>query len=185
MQRSMKLSYKLILQFLLGWSNIPKFPKLASLRCLYNISNKKLEMKLNFCMQINIKVDFNTLGIKFSHKGILSLLTDMVKHSQNTQNNNIAISLQYRKKEVRNGVNFWHADKDQSFCQLALSFLMEVARHVQSTENEKLVAFLQYIKKKLSQLLLCPIVMQNIQIFSGGPVIFVVTSCFLKKLYMR
>ena len=62
---------------------------------------------------------------------------------------------------------------------------MEVATHGQSTENEKLVAFLQYIKKKLSQLLLCSIVMQNIQIFSGGPVIFVVTSCFLKKLYMR
>ena len=60
---------------------------------------------------------------------------------------------------------------------------MEVARHGQSTENEKLVAFLQYIKKKLSQLLLCSIVMQNIQIFYGGPVIFVVTSCFLKKVY--
>ena len=67
-------------------------------------------------MQINIKVDFSTLGITFSHKGILLLLTDIVKHSQNTQSNNIAISLQYLKKEVRNGVRFWHADKDQSFC---------------------------------------------------------------------
>ena len=31
-------------------------------------------MKLNFCMQINIKVDFNTLGIKIHYKVILALL---------------------------------------------------------------------------------------------------------------
>ena len=31
-----------------------------------HISNKKLEIKLIFCMQLNIKVYFNTLGIKFS-----------------------------------------------------------------------------------------------------------------------
>ena len=35
--------------------------------------------------------------------------------------------------------------------------------------------FLQYLKKKVSQLLLCSIVMQNIQIFYGGPVMFSVT----------
>ena len=41
---------------LLGWSSIPEVPKIASLQCLYNISKKKLKMKLIFCMQINIKV---------------------------------------------------------------------------------------------------------------------------------
>ena len=46
---------------------------------------------------------------------------------------------------------------------------MELAKYVQSTKNRKLVIFLQYIKK-VSQLLLCFIVMQNIQLFYGGPV---------------
>ena len=36
-----------------GWASILKVPKIASLQCVYNISEKKLEMKLIFCMQIN------------------------------------------------------------------------------------------------------------------------------------
>ena len=100
----------------------------------------------------------------------------MIKYSQSTQSNKFAISLQYLKKEVRNGVHFLHADKHQSFYKLALSFLMEVARHVQSTQNRKLVIFLQYVKKKVVKLHLCSTLMQkNIQIFYGGPVILVVT----------
>ena len=87
----------------------------------------------------------------------------MGKHSQSTQSNNFAISLQYLKKEVRDEVHFMHADKHQSLYKVALSFLLEVARHVQSTQNQnrKLVIFLQYLKN-VSQLLLCSIVMQNI-----------------------
>ena len=53
---------------------------------------------------------------------------------------------------------------------------MEVAIHVHNTQNRKLVIFVQYIKKKVSELLLCSVVMQNIQIFYGGLVMFVVTS---------
>ena len=125
-------------------------------------------------MQINIKsflqVDSNALAIKVSCKVMLSLLIGMIKHSQC---NKFAISLQYLKKEFRNEVHFLHAEKRQSSCKLTL-FLMDVTRHVQSTQNRKLVIFLQYIKKD-SQLLLCPIVMQNIQIFYGGKVMFVVT----------
>ena len=71
----------------------------------------------------------------------------MIKHSQITQSNKFAISLQYLKKEVRSRGHFWHADQRQSFYKLVLSFLMEVARHVQNTQNRKLVIFLQYIKK--------------------------------------
>ena len=59
-------------------------------------------------------------------------------HSQSTQSNKSGISLQYMKKEVRNGVHFLHADKHQN-CKLVLLFLMEVAGHVQSTQNKKLV----------------------------------------------
>ena len=124
-----------------------------------------------------LQVDFNTLSIKVFYKVILSLLMGMIKHSQSTQSNKFAISLQYLKKEVRNGVHFLHADKHQNFYKLTLSFLMEVARHVQSTQNRKLVKFLQYIKKNVLQLLLYSFVMQNIQMLYGVPVMFVVT-CF-------
>ena len=54
-----------------------------------------------------------------------------------------------------------------------------MARHIQSTQNRKLVIFLQYLTKKVSQELLCSIIMQNIQIFYGGPVMFSVT-CYYK-----
>ena len=90
-----------------------------------------------------LKVDFNTLGIKVSYKVILSLLMGMIKHSEITQSNKFAISLQYLKKEARDGFHVLHPDKDQSFYKWALSFLMEMARHDQSTQNKKLVIFLQ------------------------------------------
>ena len=64
MQISIKACYKLILWFLWGWSSIPKVLKIASLQRLYNISDKKLEMKSIFCMQASIK---------FSHKLISTL----------------------------------------------------------------------------------------------------------------
>ena len=77
------------------------------------------------------QVDFNTLGIKVSYKVILSLLMSMFKHSQSTQSDKFAISLQYLKKEVRDEVHFLHAYKHQSLYKLALSFLIKMARHVQ------------------------------------------------------
>ena len=112
-----------------------------------------------------LQVDFNSLGIKVSFKGILSLLMVKIKHSQITQSNRSTIFLQYLKKEVENRVHFLYADKHQSFYKLELSFLMEVARHVLCTQSRKLVTFMPNIQKKVSQMLLCSIVMQNIQIF--------------------
>ena len=44
------------------WSSIPKVPKIASLQCLYNISKKKLEMKMIFWMQINIEVSYRPVS---------------------------------------------------------------------------------------------------------------------------
>ena len=67
-----------------------------------------------------LQVYFNILGVNVFHKLILSLLMGMIKHSQSTQINKFAISLQYLKKEVREGVNFLHLDKHQSFYKLAL-----------------------------------------------------------------
>ena len=50
-----------------------------------------------------LEVDLNTLDIKVSYKMILSLLMDIFKHFQTTQSNKSTISLQYLKKEVRDG----------------------------------------------------------------------------------
>ena len=43
-------------------ASIPKVPRIASLKSLYNISKKKLEMKLIFCMQINIDVSYKLIS---------------------------------------------------------------------------------------------------------------------------
>ena len=149
----------------------------VSLQYFKNEVRDEVHFLLTDKHQSFLQVDFNTLGTKVFYKVILSLLIGMIQYSQSTQSNKFAISLQYLKKEVRNGVHFLHADKHQNFYKLALSFLMEVARHVQSTQNRKLVKFLQYIKKKVMQLLLYSTVIQNIQIFYEVPVMFV-AICF-------
>ena len=51
-----------------------------------------------------LQVDFNTLIIKVSWMVILSLLMEMIKHSQITQSNKFPISLQYLRKEVMDGI---------------------------------------------------------------------------------
>ena len=62
-----------------------------------------------------------------------------------------------------------------SLYKMALPFLIKVAIHVQSTQYRKLVIFSKYNKKNVSQLLLCSITMQNIKVYYGGPVNFLVT----------
>ena len=74
----------------------------------------------------------------------------MVKHSQSSQNSKFAMSLQYLKKEVRDEVDFLHADKHQSFLQVdfntlgikvsykvILSLLMGMIKHSQSIQSDK------------------------------------------------
>ena len=127
-----------------------------------------------------LQVAFNTLGIKIPHKMILSLLMGMIKHSQSTESNKFAISLQCLKKEVGDGVLFLYAGKHQSFHNLVLLFLMKVARYVQHAQTGKLVIFLLYLmkkKKKVLELLLCSIKRQNVHIFYRNPIMFIVT-CF-------
>ena len=88
--------------------------------------------------QSSLQVDCNTLGIKIFYKVILSLLMGMFSILKvYTQSKTFAISLQYLKNKVRNGVHFLNADKHQNFSKLALSFSMEVATHAQSTQNRK------------------------------------------------
>ena len=66
-------------------------------------------MKLIFHLQINGKGLF---------KLILSFWVCVARYAQITQNNKFAISLQYLKKEVRDKVDFLHADKHESFLQI-------------------------------------------------------------------
>ena len=40
------------------------------------------------------------------------------RHAQIIQNNKFAISLQYTRKEVRDEIDFLHADKHESFLQI-------------------------------------------------------------------
>ena len=65
---------------------------------------KRLEMKLSFFMQIDIKVSYKVISCKV----ILLLLTGLTKHFQSTQSNKFALSLKYLKKD---GVHFLLADK--------------------------------------------------------------------------
>ena len=74
----------------------------------------------------------------------------MVKHSQSSSNSKFAMLLQYLKNEVRDEVDFLHADKHQSFLQVdfntlnikvsynvTLSLLMSMIKHSQSTQSSK------------------------------------------------
>ena len=123
----------------------PKFPK-QQVCNVFQYLKIEVRDKVDFLLadkhESFLQVDFNTWGIKIFYKVILLLLMGMVKHSQNTQSNNL-------EKVVRDGVHFQHADKHQRFYKLSISFLMEVARHVHSTKNTKLLIFLQYLNDTL------------------------------------
>ena len=47
----------------------------------------------------------------------------MVKHCQSSENSKFAISLQYLKKQVRNGVHFLHADKHHIYAMQNIQIL--------------------------------------------------------------
>ena len=59
---------------------------------------KKVRDEVDFLHADKNQVSFNTLGTKISYKVILSLLRSVMKHSQITQRNKFAMSLQYLKK---------------------------------------------------------------------------------------
>ena len=88
----------------------------------------------------------------------------MVKHSKSHQNSWFAMSLQYLKKEVRDEVDFLHADKHQSllqvnfntlsikvFYKVILSSLIGMIKHSQKAQSNKLAMNLQDLTKEVSQ----------------------------------
>ena len=73
------------------------------------------------------------------------------------------MSLQYLKKEVRDEVDFLHADKHQNFPQfdfktlsikvffeVILSLLRDMIKHSQSAQSNKLLIALQYLDNEVS-----------------------------------
>ena len=157
MQVSMKACYKLIV---CRWSRIPKVSKIASLQCLYSISKKNVKLKFTFSLQSFQKVYFNILSTKVAYKVDIIITNG---HDQVFSNylKKFAISLQYLKKEIRNGNHF------------GMQINVKVSTVI---FLQKLVIFLQYIRKNVATAL-CSIVMQKIQIFYRGPAMFIVT-CF-------
>ena len=88
----------------------------------------------------------------------------IVKYSKSSQNSKFTLYLQYLNKEVRDKVDFLHADKRQIFLQVdfnilsikffykvILSLLMGMIKHSQGTESNKLAIALQYLKNKIIQ----------------------------------
>ena len=73
----------------------------------------------------------------------------MVGHAKITQNNKLAISLQYLQKELSDEVDFLHADKHESLLQVDSTILMQMVKHSQSAQNNKFAMFLQYLKKEV------------------------------------
>ena len=67
----------------------------------------------------------------------------------NTQNNKLAISLQYLKKELSDEVDFLHADNHESLLQIDSIILMGIIKHSQSFQNGKFAMSLQYLKKEV------------------------------------
>ena len=97
-------------------------------------------MKFIFGIQINMEV---------FHELILSFWVRVTKHSQSTQSNKFAISLQNLKKDVSDEVDFLHADKHKGLLQIDTMILMEIVRHSQNSQNSKFSMSLQYLKKKV------------------------------------
>ena len=66
--------------------------------------------------------------------------TIIARHAQITQNKKVAISVQYRKKEVNDEVNLLKVDT---------IILMGMVKHFQSSQNSTFAMSLQYLQKKV------------------------------------
>ena len=81
------------------------------------------------------------------YKLIVSLWVCLARHAQITQNNKLAISVQYLNKELSDEVDFLHADKHENLLQTDSIVLLGMVKHSQSSQNSKFSMFLQYLEK--------------------------------------
>ena len=134
MQRSMKVSCKSILWFWWGWSSILEACKIASMQCLYNISNKKLRDKVVILHADKVEMPNKLISTIWTSKFptgcychywlALSSILRVLK----------VISLQYlyniSKKKSGMEFIFWMQINNKLLYKLAVSFLMKLASHI-------------------------------------------------------
>ena len=73
----------------------------------------------------------------------------MARHAHFTQNNKLAISLQYFKIQLSDKFDFLHADKHESLLQIDSMILMGMVKHSQSSQNSEIAMSLQCLKKEV------------------------------------
>ena len=95
-------------------------------------------MKLIFCLQMNVKDFFKLL---------LSFYVCVTRHAQITQDNKVAVSLQYLKKELSDEFDFLHADKHEILLQIDSMILIGIVKHSQSSQNSMFTMSLCKISK--------------------------------------
>ena len=61
----------------------------------------------------------------------------MARHAQITQINKFTISLQHRKKELSDEVDFLHADKHKSLLEIDIMILIVMVKHSQNSQNSQ------------------------------------------------
>ena len=185
MHISMKVSYRLILWFLIGMVKYSQSSENSKFAMFLNISKKKLEMKLIFRMQINIKISCKLISTLWAS----SFPTRWCYYYWWARSSAIKVlkvtilQYLYNISKEKLGMEF-------IFCmdyKLELSFLMEVARHVQSTQIKKLIIFSLYVEKKVSQLHaahLCSLLLVEINFAIILILIFIYVLSLLDKHFL-
>ena len=104
MQISIIVFYNLLLSFWVCITRHGQSTQNERFAYLCNFSRKIRVMKLIFSLEIDMKV---------TCKLTVSLWVCESRHAQSTQNNKFALSLEYLKKNMKDEVDFWPADKRQ------------------------------------------------------------------------
>ena len=73
----------------------------------------------------------------------------MARYTHIIQNNKVAISLQYIKKEVSDEVNFSHVDENEISLQIDTMIFDGDGQIFQSSQNTKFAMSLQYLQKQV------------------------------------
>ena len=162
-----KVPYKLMLWYLIGMVKHSQSSQNIKFAMSLQYLQKQVWDEVDFLHegehQSFLQVYFNTLVVKVSFQ-LIPYLFKLLKLT----------SLQYlyyiSKKKL--GKKFIFASRYTSKFLKAGIILMELTRNVPSSQNRKLVICLQYLKKKVLQLLFCSILMQNVQMFWGNPIMF-------------
>ena len=120
---------------------------------IFAISREKNGRRSWFCYLL--------INAKLLCKLILPYHFRCVWHSQITQNNKFAFSMQYIKNEVSDEVDVLHADKP---FKLILWFLIGIVKHSRNPQSSKFSMSLQYLKKEIKDKLIF-FIQINIKVF--------------------